>query len=97
MNIVLGALTGRQIDFDFSPIRADSYMPPDGRLRTRNFWDGLKQDDARAWAELNYRYDYLIAPVGSPADERLTVFFPQRRSVGGYAIFKSKMTQAWPK
>jgi hypothetical protein len=39
----------------------------------------------------------LTAPVGSRADQRLTVFFPQRRSVGGYAIFKSKMTQAWPK
>jgi hypothetical protein len=87
---VLVALTGRQIDFDFSPIREDSYMPPDGRLRANTFWDSLKQSDPEKIAELNGRYDYIIAPIGSPADGRLATHFVARRIVGGYAVFKTK-------
>jgi len=90
---VLVALTGRQIDFDFSPTREDSYMPPDGRLRAKIFWDGLRQNDPKTRAELNGRYDYVIAPVGSPADERLAAFLAARKAVGGYAVFKTKMNQ----
>ncbi|MDP2109750.1 MAG: hypothetical protein Q8N48_14125 [Thiobacillus sp.] len=90
---VLVALTGRQIDFDFSPIRADSYMPPEGRHRANIFWDEMKQNDPIKNPNLYGRYDYLIAPAGSPADERLAIFFTERRAVGSYAVFETKMQQ----
>jgi len=94
---VLVALTGRQVDFDFSPIREDSYMPPDGRHRAKIFWDGLRQNDPKTIAELNNRYDYLMAPVGSPDDERLALFFTARSSVGVYAIFETNKNDGEPK
>lgn len=90
---ILVALTGRQIDFDFSPIREDSYMSPDGRLRAKIFWDGLKQDDPVKMRNLYGRYDYLIAPVGSEVDERIATFISGRKSVGGYAVFEAKNDQ----
>jgi len=88
---VLVALTGRQIDFDFSPMRADAYMPQEGRLRARHFWDGFMQNDSEIWSELDRRYDYLIAPVGSPADTRLAARLTASTSVGGYSVYETKM------
>ena len=86
----LVALTGRQIDFDFSPIRQDSYMPKGERLRADTFWNGMKKRDPGKIEELNRRYDYLIAPVGLPANEWLTTFFTVRRSVSGYTVFETR-------
>ena len=88
---VLVALTGRQIDFDFSLIRIDSYMPPDGRIRANSFWDNFRKNDPKIWAKLYERYDYVIAPAGSSADEQLAKHFVERQVVGGYAIFLTKV------
>ncbi len=87
---VLVALSGRQMDFDFSPIRADTYMPPEGRLRAKHFWNGFMQNDSGVWSELDKRYDYLIAPVGSPADARLVTRFTASTSIGGYSVYKTR-------
>ncbi|MEJ0063329.1 MAG: hypothetical protein WDO70_09045 [Alphaproteobacteria bacterium] len=84
---VLAALSGRQMDFDFSLIRADAYMPPAGRLRAKHFWDGLMQKDSEAWSELHRHYDTLVAPAGSAADGMLAGMFKDKSSVGGYSIY----------
>ncbi|WKJ92024.1 hypothetical protein QZJ86_07740 [Methylomonas montana] len=84
----LVAFSGRQIDFDFSPLRTDSYMPPEGRLRAKHFWGGFTQNDYKIWAELEQRYDYLIAPTGSSPDARLATRFPVRKVVGRYSVYK---------
>ena len=88
---VLVALSGRQMDFDFSPIRIDAYMPPEGRLHAKRFWDGFMQYDSEIWAELDQSYDYLIAPVGSPADGHLATRIAASTSIGGYSVYKTRM------
>ena len=72
-------------------------MPPDGRFLAKLFGDGFRQNDPDTLAELNRRYDDIIAPVGSPADERLVTLFAARSTVGGYAVFEAKMHQGEPK
>ncbi len=89
----LVALSGRQIDFDFSPLRTDSYLPPEGRLRAKHFWDGFAQNDYEIWTELDQRYDYLIAPIGSIPDARLATRFTASSSIGGYSVYKTRMEQ----
>lgn len=85
----LVALTGRQIDFDFSAIRSDSYMPPSDREIVKNFWNRLAQNDAATWQEVRSRYFVLIAPTGSAADLRLRSRFTTSYSVAGYTFYRT--------
>lgn len=89
---VLVALSGRQMDFDFAPIRADAYMSPEGRIRARDFWEGIMQNDSTIWSELGQRYDYLIAPVGSLAGSRLAAKITVTTSLGGYSVYETKIS-----
>jgi hypothetical protein len=84
----LVSLTGRQIDFDFSSIRADSYMPPDGRRRARIWWDRFIQNNSKEWSELDDTYDYLISPVGSIANTFLEKRFYVSKVFAGHAVYK---------
>lgn len=81
------AMTGRSIDFDFSPVREDSYLPPQARARVKAFWSGVAAGDAGALAALERRYDDAIAPLGSPSSVILARIFPDRRIVGDYAVY----------
>lgn len=68
-------------------------MPPEGRLRARRFWDKFMQKDPEIWPEINQRYDYLIAPDRSSADDRLAAKFTVSKSLGGYSVYRMKMGQ----
>ena len=89
----LVALSGRQIDFDFSSIRADSYMPPEGRIHAMRFWDGFIHNNSEIWAELDKSYDYLIALPGSPANGLLLKRYTNIKNIGGYTIYKTGLAQ----
>ena len=89
----LVALSGRQIDFDFSSIRADSYMPPEGRIHAMRFWDGFIHNNSEIWTELDKSYDYLIALSGSPADNLLVKRYTISKYIGGYTIYKTGLAQ----
>lgn len=67
----LVAMIGRQIDFDFSPYRADSYMTPEGRAKANSFWHEAATDFPSNYKFINSRYDYLIVPTRSPLQEQL--------------------------
>jgi hypothetical protein len=66
----VGAMLGRQVDFDFSTLRDDSYLPASSRESTNRFWRGVASGDVQALELLRKRYDYLITVVqGRPDDQ----------------------------
>ena len=91
---VLVALNGRLMDFDFSPLRADLYMPEAGRPRAQRFWNGIKQDDPEVMAGAGRRYDYLIARADTPLAARLAQHFTATVQIAGYVVYKRKTIRA---
>lgn len=84
---VIAAMMGRQVDFDFSALRSDSYLPPGSRQMAASMWNGVQAGDAQAWQLLEARYDYLITVGGSPPDLRLAGMGVPARHFGGYRIY----------
>lgn len=91
---VLVALHGRPMDFDFSPLRADLYMPEAGRPRAQHFWSGINQDDPEVMVRAGQRYDYLIARADTPLAARLTQHFTATAHIAGYVVYKQKTIRA---
>jgi hypothetical protein len=83
----MAAMLGRNVDFDFSPIRADAYLPPEGRGVAKQFWDGLAQKNPDSWRELEGRYDYAIVIAPSLATQ-----FPHDHApiaqYGAYSVYR---------
>ena len=78
---------GRSVDFDFSPSRPDSYLPPEARPVVRSFWQGLDSGNPDSIDMLRKRYDLAIAPLGDKADARLSHLFARKTVINGYAIY----------
>jgi len=87
---ILVSLVGRPIDFDMSPIRPDSYMPPIGRDIVAKFWHGLAENDSETWLELAERYDYVIAPIESATDMNLAKRYSLVKKVSGYSVYANQ-------
>lgn len=87
---ITAAIAGRRIDFDFSPIRSDSYMAPEGRQRAAAFWAGLARNEASAWAMLEQKYDFILSAAGRPEAAALAARYAVQAAIGPYRIYRVK-------
>lgn len=94
------ALTGRQIDFDFTPFRDDSYMPHEGRDRAQIFWFDAGSDFSKNSNFIRHRYDYLIVPQGSALYKQLyqhKELMEEILASSPYSVFSWKQLRVVPK
>lgn len=93
---VITSMLARRIDFDFSRVRSDSYMPPDGRQRASVFWDGLARGDAAAWSQLEQNYDYIFLVTGHPNEARVQQNYVLDSRISVYRIYKNRRGVCMP-
>ncbi|MEL3888641.1 hypothetical protein V6B08_00110 [Ferrovibrio sp. MS7] len=87
---ITASVAGRRIDFDFSRIRSDSYMAPEGRQRAAAFWAGLARNEAAAWSALEWKYDFILSPAGRPEEAALAARYALQAAIGPYRIYRVK-------
>ncbi len=87
---ITASIAGRRVDFDFSRIRPDSYMGPEGRQRAAAFWAGLARNEASAWSVLERKYDFILSSAGRPEEATLAARYALQAAIGPYRIYRVK-------
>jgi hypothetical protein len=83
------SMMGHKVDFNFIPLRDDSYMTKDGILKTKEFWDKIYNNNQYTWTGVFNNYDYLIIHKNDLNKYELSNF--DHSEFGTYIIYNLKI------